>query len=263
MADAPAAILVETRGRGPPVVFLPGYPLDHRIWSEQLRGLSDGHEVVLIDLPGFGADWRTPAPETLSAFAEAVAGTMLEGKQHPATIVGHSFGGYVALQLYLDHSELFDRMILVSTRSTADTPEQRAKRLATAQGLEAPGQKLDVEATVRGLVATKSWEGNSSAVGIAREVVASCRSDSARGALRAMASRPDLTSVLRSVKVPTLVVWGEEDHLIPPGETRVLAEEIPQATGVGIPGAGHLTMLEAPELFNAAVRSFLGGPVRD
>src|SRR5580692_11133478 len=146
MADTPSAILAERRGTGAPIVFLPGYPLDHRIWSEQLSGLSDANEVVLIDLPGFGADWRTKSPETLAGFTEAVADTLLSGRQHPATIVGHSFGGYIALQLYLDHSELFDRLVLVSTRSTPDTPDQQAKRLAAAQRLEGPKEGLDVEA---------------------------------------------------------------------------------------------------------------------
>ncbi len=257
MADTPSAILVKTRGHGPPVVFLPGYPLDHRIWNEQFTALSEDHEAVLIDLPGFGADWRSPAPETLAGYAEAVADTLLSGHQHPATIVGHSFGGYIALKMYLDHSELFDRLVLVSTRSTPDTPEQRAKRLATAQGLEGPQAKLDGEAIVRGLVAEASWEGNSSAVRVAREIVGSVKPESARGALRAMASRPDLTPVLRDVKVPTLILWGAEDRLIPPAETQAMVSIVPQATGVAIPGAGHLTMLEAPERFNAAVRTFL------
>jgi pimeloyl-ACP methyl ester carboxylesterase len=259
MADTPSAILVETRGHGPSVVFLPGYPLDHRIWNEQLTALSDDHTVVLVDLPGFGADWRTTAPETLTGFAESVADTLLSGRQRPATIVGHSFGGYIALKMYLDHSELFDRLVLVSTRSTSDTPEQRAKRLAAAQALEGPDRHLDVEATVRGLVAEASWEASSSAVRVAREAVASVRADSARGALRAMASRPDLTPVLRDVKVPTLVLWGTADRLIPPAETEAMVSIVPQATGIGIPGAGHLPMLETAERFNSALRGFLGG----
>src|SRR5580693_2729357 len=256
MVDTPSAILVETRGHGAPMVFLPGYPLDHRIWAEQLSGLSDTQEVVLIDLPGFGADWRSPAPETLSGYSDAVADTLLSGRQHPATIVGHSFGGYIALQMYLDHSELFEHLILVSTRATADTAEQRKNRLATAAHLESTGEPLDVEATAKALVAERSWEGNSTAARVAKEVVTSARSDSAKAALRAMASRPDLTPVLRSVKVPTLVVWGEEDRLIPPKETRALVDGVPQATGIGIPGAGHLSMLEAPGAFNAAVKAF-------
>jgi pimeloyl-ACP methyl ester carboxylesterase len=77
-----------------------------------------------------------------------------------------------------------------------------------------------------------------------------------------MAHRPDLTPVLRTIKVPTLVIWGEEDRLIPPIETQALSQELAQATGVGIPEAGHLPMLEAPERFNDALRSFLSNPVK-
>jgi len=72
-----------------------------------------------------------------------------------------------------------------------------------------------------------------------------------------MAGRPDLTPVLATIHVPSLVIWGEEDQLIAPAETQAMTAQIPGATGQGIPGAGHLPSLEAPELFSRALRGLV------
>jgi pimeloyl-ACP methyl ester carboxylesterase len=78
-------------------------------------------------------------------------------------------------------------------------------------------------------------------------------------AQRGMARRPDSTPTLATIKVPTLVVVGEEDGLTPPAESEKLAAGIRGATLVRIPGAGHLASLENPAAFTAALEPFLGG----
>jgi pimeloyl-ACP methyl ester carboxylesterase len=254
-----SAILVTARGHGRPIVFLPGFPLDHRIWLAQLSTLSDGFEVVLVDLPGFGADRHESVPETLSGFSDAVAETLMSARQRPACIIGHSFSGYIALQMYKDHPELFAQLVLVSTRATPDSEAQREKRLATARRLQSTGAGLEVEPTAIGLVGELAWREKTPAALLAGELVTEARSASARGALLAMASRPDLSDVLPLIRVPTLVVWGEADGLVPPAETQRLAADIPHARGVAIPGAGHLSMVESADRFSEIVRSFMSG----
>jgi pimeloyl-ACP methyl ester carboxylesterase len=82
---------------------------------------------------------------------------------------------------------------------------------------------------------------------------------SVAGAQRAMARRTDATPLLSAIRVPTLVIVGEEDPTTPPAEAAAIAAAIPGAKLVRIPGAGHLSNLEQPEAFNAAVREFMGG----
>ena len=245
------------KGSGAPVVFLHGFPLHGGMWTPQLESLSDRHRVVLLDLPGYGTETDVSVPDTLAGFASAVAGTCDRVVGGPATIVGHSFGGYIALQLYQDRPDLFHGLVLLSTRSEADTPEAREKRLATVGRLEKPGEKFDVDASVRGLLAESTWTGRPALVELVRKMVAAAPTPTIVRSLRAIADRPDLTPVLPGIRVPTLVVWGAADSLIPPARTEALVTTIPGARGVGMPNAGHLSPLETPEAFNAALARFL------
>jgi pimeloyl-ACP methyl ester carboxylesterase len=249
---------VVERGHGKPVVFLHGYPLNHAMWEPQLEGLSAGHHVVLLDLPGYGLAQDSPVPETLSGFAESVHHTLARRFSAPAVVVGHSFGGYVALEWFRHHPEQFQALVLTNTRSEPDSAEAREKRLATARRLENPGQHLDVEETARGVLAPATWEAGGLVPNTVRAMVRSAQSRTIIGTLKAIAGRPDLTPVLPTITVPTLVIWGEEDTLIPPAQSRSMVPRIRASSGVGIPGAGHLPSLEAPAPFGNALVDLLG-----
>lgn len=228
------------------------------MWEPQLRSFSGGHRVILLDLPGYGLASEENVPETLAGFADRVHVLLAELSKGPSVIVGHSFGGYVALQLLRDHPEDFSGMVLTNTRSGADAPETRAKRLATAGRLERPGEGLDVDETARGLLAPAAWIAGGELRDTVREMIKDARASTVRATLLAIANRPDLTPVLGTIRVPSLVVWGEEDRLIPPVQTRAMVGQIPGATGVEVPGVAHLPSLEAPELFDRALDDFLG-----
>ncbi|MCI4331409.1 MAG: alpha/beta hydrolase [Thermoplasmata archaeon] len=250
----------EEEGSGSPVVLLHGYPLDSRMWGADVPVHLPGHRLVFVDLPGFGHEKSRPSPDTLSGFSDAVARSLQERRIGPATIVGHSMGGYVALQLYRDHPELFSRLILTDTRSHPDTPEARASRLETSARLARPGETLDVEATVRGLLAPTTWESAPGVVDQVRAIVADAQPERLVPTLKALAGRPDLGPVLSTIKVPTLVLWGAADRLIPPAQSQEMVPQVPGAIGREIPGAAHLPSLEAPHLFYPTIARFLSGP---
>jgi 3-oxoadipate enol-lactonase len=245
------------RGSGKPVVLLHGYPLTHAMWQPQLESLSTSHRVVALDLPGFGLAEEWDVPTTLAGFAESVHRTLAEELPDPMVVVGHSFGGYVALQMYHDHPERFAGLVLANTRSEADTTEARAKRWATIERLNDPLEHLDVEASVQGLLAPQTWERRDPLVDTVRAMVGSARRQTVRAALQAIAERPDLTPVLATLRVPALVLWGEVDHLIPPAQSQAMVARIRDGMGMGIPYAGHLPSLESPEAFSHAVRELL------
>ena len=245
------------RGNGDPVVFLHGYPLTHETWKEQLDPLSTDHKIVLLDFPGYGMAASQPIPTTLTGFSESVHTTLHTLSLSPATIFGHSFGGYVALQLYRDHPDDFRALGLVSTRAEADTPEARAKRRATIERLRLPGGTLDIEDTVRSLVSEATARQRPAVVRTVREILQSVPTGTIIPTLQAIADRPDLTPVLSRIQVPALILWGENDGLIPKAQTQSLVERIRGAEGSGFPESGHLAFLESPEAFNRTVRRFL------
>ena len=244
-------------GEGRTVVFLHGYPLNHSMWLPQLDAVSEHHHVVLLDLPGFGLAEESPVPDSLVGFSEEVYLSVTSRFPRSVVVVGHSFGGYVALQLVHDHPEIISGLVLTNTRSDPDTAEAKEKRLETVRRLENPSQGLDVEATTRGLLAPARWSSGGPLTESVRSMVRSARAPAIRGALAAIANRPDLTPVLSTIQVPTLVVWGEEDQLIPPSQTQSMVTHLSRGVGAGIPGAGHLPSLEAPELFGRALAEFL------
>ena len=245
------------RGTGKPVVFLHGYPLNHSTWNAQLAPLSRGRKIVLLDFPGYGLADGREIPTTLQGFSETVHSTLEGLSLSPATIIGHSFGGYVALQLYRDHPDQFQALGLVSTRSEADTPETRTKRLATAARLRTAGETLDIEGTTRSLLSETTWNQRSELVQTVREIIQAATTRAVIPTLQAIADRPDLTPVLPTIQVPTLVLWGESDGLIPNAQTQALVGRIRGAQGMGFPDAGHLAALETPAAFNVAMLRFL------
>jgi 3-oxoadipate enol-lactonase len=256
LATPPAWPALE-KGEGRPVVFLHGYPLNHVMWRPQIEAVSEQNHVVLLDLPGFGLAETSPVPDSLAGFAEKVHRFVTSHLPGPVVVVAHSFGGYVALHLVRDHPEMFAGLVLTNTRSSADSAEAKEKRLATVRRLEDSPQGLDLEMTARSLLAPGAWDRGGPLIETVRSMVRSARSPALRGALSAMANRPDLTPVLSTIPVPTLVVWGEEDQLIPPSQSQSMLPHLSKGVGVGIPGAGHLPSLETPGLFGRALTEFL------
>jgi pimeloyl-ACP methyl ester carboxylesterase len=225
------------------------------MWDPQLGTLSRDNHVVLLDLPGYGLAEGATVPDSLSGFAESVHRTLVQRFSGPVVVIGHSFGGYLALELYRRHPDLFEALVLTNTRSEPDSPEAREKRLATVERLRDPAHGLDIEKTAEGLVAPATWKAAGPAIETIREMVRTARTPTIIGTLQAMAHRPDLTPVLPTIHVPTLVVWGEEDRLIPPSQTRAMVAHIRGGVGAGIPRAGHLPSLETPQSFaNSLVR---------
>lgn len=247
------------KGQGPPVVFLHGYPLTHEIFLPALEHISRTHHVYLLDLPGYGLSRGQEVPQTLGGFAEAVHEFLTARFRAPVAVLGHSFGGYVLLELLRTHPRDVGSIILADTRSQPDSPEARDKRLETARQLEAAEKRLDPAEVSRALFAPATLTRAPSLVRQVQDVVAGVPSRTVIWSLRAIAGRTDLTPVLAEVRVPALVLWGEEDHLIPPEQSRSMVPHLRGCQTAVISGAGHLPFLEAPEDFSRAALRFLEG----
>ena len=99
--------------------------------------------------------------------------------------------------------------------------------------------------------------GNPTVVARVKEIVATARTEAVIPTLLAIANRPDLRPVLPGIHVPTAVIWGEEDRLIPPADSQGLVAGIAKAVGVGVSGAGHLPCLESPMAFTTEIERLL------
>jgi 3-oxoadipate enol-lactonase len=242
----------DSRGSGPALLLVHAFPLDRRMWSEELARLSRNRRVITVDLRGFGESplWGTPKVDDL---ADDLA-TLLDALGVPmAAVAGLSAGGYVALALWARHRARLSALILADTRAAGDSDVARAARDATIATIKRNGPGAFVHGVPSRLLSPHADDGLRLRV---RDLC--CEHGETLVALtRAWRDRPDRTALLPRIDCPTLVICGGEDSLATPTEMRALAGTIPDAEYVEIAGAGHLSNLEAPDRFDDAISRFL------
>jgi len=244
----------QSRGEGDLAVFLHGFPLDHRLWLDQLDSLSDLRHNVAPDLRGSGSsDPLVSGLLAMEEIADDVA-ELIAGLDHQsADVVSLSMGGYAALALWERHPERIRSLVLMDTRSGADSEAGRAGRRETAERVAEEGSGFLTENLMKALLAPDA--GLAARIRL-RSMIEGTAAETIVAHLEGMARRADRTDLLSSITVPTVVIVGEDDGLTPPDLAEHMANLIPAAELVVIPGAGHLTPIETPEAVNKALREF-------
>ncbi|NNU25997.1 alpha/beta fold hydrolase [Isoptericola sp. JC619] len=233
-------------GAGVPLVLLHGFPLDHRMWNPVVAELPPGLRVVAVDLPGFGHSDLGQLPPTLEAAADAVHAALRAAGEGNGAVVGMSMGGYVALALAERHPEIVQGLGLVDTKSTADTDEARAGRLAAARTV-ADSQTLDaVMGMPDKLLGPTSQMERRSLYPTVYDWIRSQSPSAVAWAQRAMAARPDRTDVLHRFPGPVAVVVGAEDSITPIDEAKHMVDAASDATLHVVANAAHLSTIEEP-----------------
>jgi len=248
------SVAYEIAGEGPPLVLLHGVLGDSRVWNRQLADLSDRFTVIAWDAPGAGRSSDPPEPFGMADWAGCLAGLMDVIGIDRAHILGLSWGGILAQEFYRRHPARTRSLILADTyagwRGSLPESVYRERLAAVMREVSMPASEF-VPAWIPGLFSEAASEE-------LREELASIMSDFHPVGYRVMiqTSDSDTRDLLPNIRVPTLLVWGEEDQRAPLTVARQLRDAIPEARLVIIPGAGHVSNLEQPVLFNAAVRDF-------
>jgi pimeloyl-ACP methyl ester carboxylesterase len=239
---------------GTPLVLLHAFPLDRRMWDGVRPGLAEHVELVTPDQRGFGG---TPLAADEPDLA-LVAGDVIDRLAGRRVVLGGcSMGGYVAMAVLRMAPELVEGLVLVSTRASADADAGRANRHAMASRVEEEGPGFVPDTVLPTLLGVETHERRPAVVGAVRTLVSEQDGAAIAWAQRAMAARPDSSDLLRGTDVPTLIVRGEQDELIPADEADALVSLMPKAEPVVLAGAGHLPPLEVPEEFTGAVARWL------
>ncbi len=250
------AYALRGKGHETALLLIHGFPLDHRLWAAQLRGLGADLCVLAPDLRGHGKSELTPGPLTMSQHADDLAGLLDEFGIRRAIVAGLSMGGYVAFAFWRRHPERVQALALLDTRAEPDNPAARASRDATAARVQQMGADSIADEMLPKLLAPASLA-NPRLAGAARTMMASQPVAGIVGALAGLRDREDSRPTLPTITVPTLVLTGEADMLTPPADAAAMAAAIPAARLVTISGAGHFSPLENPRAVNAALRNFV------
>jgi pimeloyl-ACP methyl ester carboxylesterase len=259
----PADLHVIEAGTGRPLVLLHAFPLNASMWAPQRESVAAASWRVLCpDQRGFGGSVLPYGDEpSLDAVADDVA-AMLDARKVDGRVVlgGLSMGGYVAMAFLRRHGDRVAGLILADTKATADTQAAAANRERIAADVVAAGSSGQLaDELLPTLLGATSRADRPLVVGRVKALVESAPPAAVAWAQRAMAARPDSFADLRTAGVPTLIIVGAEDEIAPPAEAAAMASAIPGSTLVEIAGAGHLSAIEAPDEFNAAVAAFLAG----
>lgn len=248
-------------------VFLHAFPLNAEMWLPQLQGLPEGWSGIAPDFRGFGesaADEAGAAREDagLEDYADDVAALMDALGVARAAVCGCSMGGYAALAVLRRAPGRVDGLLLADTRSSADSEAARASRAAMLALLDREGPAAvaaDMRPRLIGPTSARERPG------VLAEIDRLMSGATARGigfAVARMRNRPDASAALAAFRGPVSVVVGDEDTLTPPSEAASMAALVPGAALATIPGAGHLSSLEAPDAFNAAMHAWFESVAR-
>ncbi len=240
----------------PTVVFLHAFPLRALMWHAQMKAVGEaGFAVLALDFPGFGAA-KSSGQRTVQEFAQYIVDTLERERVTSAVLVGLSMGGYVAFRILERHAELVCGLVLADTKASPDAPDARTKRLKMAARVESEGTGFLQAELIPSLFSSSVSQ---DVLERAQRLASEAAQSAVYNALAALASRPDSCGMLEDINVPTLVLVGEEDSLTPISDAEIIANAIPNARLEVIRGAGHLSNLEQPQAFNAALLEFLEG----
>jgi pimeloyl-ACP methyl ester carboxylesterase len=245
-------------GSGMPLVLLHAFPLSSAMWLAQRESLGDKYRVITPDQRGFGGSPLGDDPPSLDLAADDVAALLDEKGLSEVVLGGLSMGGYVAMAFLRRYPDRVRAVILADTRALPDPPPVKENRERIARVcLETSSSAILLEEVLPMLVGPTTVAHRPLVIGRIKGLVQAAPPAAVAWAERAMAARPDSTAVLESVRVPLLTIAGEEDGFSPPEEAEAMAGLAPQGRCVRIPEAGHLSAVERPELFNAAVTELM------
>jgi 3-oxoadipate enol-lactonase len=246
------------RGRGPVLLFVHGFPLDHTMWNGQIEALSARYRAIVPDLRGFGQSEFTEDTVTMARFADDLAALLdSAGIREPVVLCGLSMGGYIALEFWRSYAARLRGLILCDTRAANDTPDAAAARLVLADRVINEGANILPDNMIPKLFAPATIKQQPELVEATRQVILRTDPRGVAAAARGMAQRIDFTALLPDIRCPALLIAGECDAITPPADMQRLAQSIPNAQFVVIPNAGHMAPLEQPKAVNAAIEHFL------
>jgi pimeloyl-ACP methyl ester carboxylesterase len=249
------SIAYRRAGSGPALVLLHGFTQDSRIWRPQLQGLSDELTVIAWDAPGAGGSDDPPEPFGIEDWATTLAGFLDTLGIVRAHLVGLSWGGLLAQELYRQTPALVRSLVLADSyagwKGSLPDPIPDERLAACLRDSLLPPSEF-VARYLPGMF-------SEAVAPEIRDELGAIMAEFHPAGFRMMATalaRADTRDLLPTIRVPTLLIWGDEDVRSPLSVFRELADAIPGAQLSVLRGAGHVSNLERPEDFDAAVRAF-------
>jgi len=253
-------------GEGKPILFIHGISGCWQNWLENLPHFGRGHRAIALDLPGFGAS-PTPSWElTMPAYGRLIHDFCEKLEIERGTIVGNSMGGFIAVEAATAGPARFDHLVLVSAAGILNTwnPEERATATAWAwktfgRHFAAQGRLIVSRPRAREIVFRPfvRYPGRLREDLLLEQIENGLRrADGFGDALRSLI-RHDIRERLGEIEMPTMIVWGQSDRVIPMAAALSYHRRIPHSRLEIFERTGHVPQLERPARFNGLLDEFL------
>lgn len=238
------------------LLLLHAFPLEASMWDAQVAALSGRYRCLRPDFWGCGSSPPPPGEVTIDGYVAALLEELDRLGVERFAACGLSMGGYMAFAMLRTARERVEALVLSNTRAAADDETARAARLKMADDVRAGGVEAIVEPMTERLLCRHCREEAHIADPV-RGRIRMCSEAGIIAAIEAIAGRPDSTALLPGIAVPTLVVCGTDDVIVPLEESREMARAIPNAQLREFAGTAHLANVEQPQAYTAALGHFL------
>lgn len=250
-------LFYSVRGSGPPVVLLHPFPANHCFWEECAPYLENRYQLVLPDLRGHGDSQPGEGPATMEKHAHDLALLCDELEIGRAVFAGVSIGGYVLFEFWRQFRERVAALVLANTRAGADSDEGRASREKSILQVQQRGPAPFIESMLGRALGETTLRARMDRVEAARVMMSRMTVMGITAVLQGLSARPDSTSTLNTIGVPSLLLAGEEDTIVAISEAEFMHRQIRNSRVQIVPKAGHYAAFEQPEYMGRLLREWL------
>jgi pimeloyl-ACP methyl ester carboxylesterase len=255
-----ASIFVQQSGQGEPMLLIHGYPLSGALFSRVRDGLAAHYQVITIDQRGYGKSQAPGIPNTIATYAQDALAVLDQLGVKQAIIGGHSMGGPVTLAMYQQAPDRFRGMILIDTVAAPASPIEAGLWQGFVTYVQQNGMdQMYIANLMKNMLTGKTRMEQADQVTYLSEVVQAASKDAAIGGAQALATRPDATPILGTIKTPTLVFVGLDDPLYPFEIATMMHQAIANSTLAIIPGGAHAAIFEVPDASTQAILDWASG----
>lgn len=249
--------------QNPTIIFIHGFPLDYRMWENQINFLKNDYHIIAYDCRGLGQSYVGDGQYTMEAFVNDLFSIINELQLQKPVLCGLSMGGYIAFRAVEKSQDKLSGVIFCDTKPVADDNAAKLKRADAINMINVDGLEKYLEFFIPTTLCEETLKENPEIYKTLFNRAKTQNPTGVKGALFAMLSRTDSVPFLEKIEIPTLFLAGSYDKLTPPDIMKVYADKVKNSEFAIAPKAGHLAPLENPNFVNDVIKGFLDRRIKN
>lgn len=245
-------------GRGYPLVFIHGFCESNKIWTDLSTHLSDEYRIICPDLPGFGKSTPPGQAFTLEQIADQLVDWFKSLEISECIAIGHSLGGYIALEMLRKHQEFVKAIGLFNSSAFEDSEDKKENRNKLIQFIDNNGVAPFLKTFVPSLFYPPTSKHYQHIIDEIEKDGLSIKPESVMRYAAAMRDRGDGTDLLKKYPEKIMLIGGENDQNVPIEKTKEMAVYLPVDHTFILPESAHMSLFEQSQLCYDAIRQFAG-----